>query len=81
LDGWAFRRLTISSIRSLPLVLVPSAEGWTAYTPDGRYKYAGDPAGSVWFTVGLCRFELGELDEFLPNIRRLEPDEQFLPVP
>lgn len=37
-----------------------TAEGWAAFTPDGRYKTAGNLAGGLWVALGLCRFEPGE---------------------
>lgn len=43
---------------------MPGRGGWAAYTPDGRYKLGGDVPGLLGFTVGLCRFEPGELDAF-----------------
>ncbi len=53
--------------------LVGTPEGWVVFTPDGRYKLSGPVAGTVWFAINLCRFELGELDEFLPDkLVRLE---------
>ncbi|HEX3526887.1 MAG TPA: pentapeptide repeat-containing protein [Thermoanaerobaculia bacterium] len=45
------------------------AEGWAAFTPDGRYKLGGLPAGGFWHTIGLCRFEPGELDPWAPGLR------------
>ena len=51
-----------------------------AFTPDGRYKPGGNPAGSFWFLSGLCRFEPGELDPYVPSIRRLAPDEPLFGV-
>ena len=45
-------------------VIVPGRGGWAAYTPDGRYKLGGDTLGLLGFTVGLCRFEPGELDAY-----------------
>jgi WD40 repeat protein/nucleoside phosphorylase len=44
--------------------IVPGRGGWAAYTPDGRYKLGGDAPGLLGFTVGLCRFEPGELDAY-----------------
>jgi len=55
-------------------------EGWVAFTPDGRYKPGGNPAGSFWFLSGLCRFEPGELDPYVPSIRRLASDEPLFGV-
>jgi WD40 repeat protein len=52
-------------------------EGWVAFTTDGRYKVAGSAAGLFWYAIGLCRFEPGELDPFLPpgTLVRLKEDE------
>jgi hypothetical protein len=44
--------------------IVPGRGGWAAYAPDGRYKLGGDAPGLLGFTVGLCRFEPGELDDY-----------------
>ncbi len=45
------------------------SEGWAAFTPDGRYKLGGLPAGGFWHTIALCRFEPGELDPWVPGLR------------
>jgi WD40 repeat protein/nucleoside phosphorylase len=46
-------------------VLVPGkGNSWAAYTLDGRYKLGGEAHGLLGFTVGLCRFEPGELDAY-----------------
>ncbi|MFF0611646.1 pentapeptide repeat-containing protein [Nocardia tengchongensis] len=50
-------------------------EGWAAFTPDGRYKTEGLTAGQFWHVIGMCRFEAGELDPYLPQIRQLELDD------
>ncbi|MEV7468162.1 TIR domain-containing protein [Streptomyces kronopolitis] len=55
------------------LVGVPG--GWAALSPSGGYKYDGDIAGEFWHVVGMCRFEPGELDDRLPGVRRLAPDD------
>ena len=49
---------------------------WAVFTPDGRYKTV-NADGSFWYSIGLCRFEPGELDEFLPpgTLRRMDLDE------
>jgi WD40 repeat protein len=57
-------------------ILLATPEGWVAFTPDGRYKFGGNIAGSFWHIAGLCRFEPGELDEYLPL--RLPDDAPFL---
>ncbi|WP_437611248.1 pentapeptide repeat-containing protein [Sorangium sp. So ce834] len=58
------------------------ADGWAAFTPDGRrYKLGGALAGSFWYAIGLCRFEPGELDALLPSLQRVPDDEPLLPPP
>ncbi|MDC0746712.1 WD40 repeat domain-containing protein [Polyangium mundeleinium] len=59
-------------------ILLATREGWVAFTPDGRYKLGGDIGGSFWHVAGLCRFDPGELDEYLHL--RLPDDAPFLPV-
>jgi WD40 repeat protein/3',5'-cyclic AMP phosphodiesterase CpdA len=70
-------RLWDAGSGKLLATLVPTAEGWAAFTPDGRYKISGDLGGAFWYAINLCRFEPGELDAFLPpgTLRRLELDE------
>lgn len=51
-------------------------EGWAAFRPDGRYKMGGNPAGGFWHVLGLCRFEPGELEAAVPNLR-LRPGEHL----
>jgi len=73
-------RLWDAATGAMELELLPLADGWGAYAPDGRYKYAGNPVGGFWYMINLCRFELGELDPFLRNIRRIPLDEPFRPI-
>jgi hypothetical protein len=48
--------------------------------PDGRYRVAGDMKKYFWHESGQCRYELGELDEVMPELR-LRDDEPFLVLP
>jgi WD40 repeat protein len=50
------------------------AEGWVAFTPDGRYKLGGLPTGGFWHTIALCRFEPGELDPWVPGLRMADDE-------
>ncbi|MEV0820494.1 TIR domain-containing protein [Nonomuraea rubra] len=52
-------------------------EGWAALAPDGRYKVHGEPGGQFWHVVGMSRFELGELDPYLPGVRQVPLDSPF----
>ncbi|GAA3207627.1 WD40 domain-containing protein [Nonomuraea helvata] len=57
--------------------LLGLAEGWAALAPDGRYKVQGEPAGQFWHVIGMSRFELGELDPYLPGVRQVPLDSPF----
>jgi hypothetical protein len=61
-------------------VLLPLPEGWVTYSPDGRYKFGGVPAGGFWHVASLCRFEIGELDEWVPGLR-LADEASFFDLP
>ncbi|GAA5053949.1 WD40 domain-containing protein [Nocardia callitridis] len=52
-------------------------EGWASVAPDGRYKAEGNTAGQFWHVIGMSRFESGELDRFVPEVRRLAPETPF----
>jgi WD40 repeat protein/3',5'-cyclic AMP phosphodiesterase CpdA len=59
--------------------LIPMHEGWVVFTSEGRYKFEGNLAGGFWHIIGLCRFEPGELDDYVPGLR-MRPDEPILDV-
>ena len=65
---------------ALLATLLSTPEGWAAFTPDGRYKISGNLGGAFWYAVGLCRFEPGELDPYLPpgTLRQLALDEPLI---
>ncbi|HEX4829770.1 MAG TPA: hypothetical protein VH478_01580 [Trebonia sp.] len=65
---------TIATFLPLP------AGGYATLLPDGSYKLDGDPAGHLWWAIKLCRFEAGELDPYVPGIRRLAPGTPVLPA-
>jgi WD40 repeat protein len=62
---------------ALRTMLLGLRDGWAALAEDGRYKVEGDPAGRFWYVIGQCRFEPGELDPYLPAIRRLGEEDVF----
>lgn len=62
---------------TLRLTLLGLPEGSAAFAPDGRYKSEGTTTGEFWHVIGMCRFEPGELDQFLPEIRRLPDGARF----
>jgi hypothetical protein len=49
--------------------------GWAALFADG---YKGNLMGdNLWWAVRLCRFAPGELDPYVPGLRRLAEDESL----
>jgi hypothetical protein len=61
-------------------VFLKLPNGWVSFRPeDGRYKVGGDIGGAFWHSVGLCRFEPGELDPYLPTPLRIPDTEPLLP--
>ena len=64
---------------TLLMTLLPLQDGWALITADGRYKLEGMIEGGFWYVAGLCRFEPGELDGYVPSIRRIPAGEPLLP--
>jgi hypothetical protein len=59
--------------RSHQVTLVADKGGTAALYPDGRYQVSGRPEG-LWWTAGLCRFEvddLAELAPYTPGVRQM----------
>jgi WD40 repeat protein len=61
--------------------LVSLREGWVAFTPNGRYRLGGSLGGAFWHVAGLCRFEPGELDPYLPTPLRVPDTEPLFSLP
>jgi WD40 repeat protein len=57
--------------------LINLPRGWAAVAPDGRYKTDGDTRGELWHLVGMCRFELGELDGYLDQVQQVALEEEL----
>jgi hypothetical protein len=58
-------------------MLAQFADGaYAAVTADG-YKLGGDLGNELWWAIKLCRFAPGELDPYVPGLRRLAPDERL----
>jgi WD40 repeat protein len=69
--------VTDPDARALRITLVSQSEGWAAIGIDGRYKVHGSVGGAFWYAVGPCRFEPGELDPHLTEIRRIPLEAPF----
>ncbi|WP_437932444.1 pentapeptide repeat-containing protein [Sorangium sp. So ce291] len=67
--------------RSCIAVFLPRSEGWAAFTSNGRFKLGGDVHGAFWHLVGLCRFEPGELDGYLPQHLQVPNNEPLYTMP
>jgi dipeptidyl aminopeptidase/acylaminoacyl peptidase len=46
-------------------------EGWATLGPDNRYKTDGTVRGEFWHVIGTCRFELGELEGLISEVRHM----------
>ncbi|MES1242793.1 MAG: pentapeptide repeat-containing protein [Acidobacteriota bacterium] len=53
-------------------VLAPLREGWAAYRPDGLFRASKSTGGGFWHVVGLCRFEPGEVETYVPRLTLAE---------
>jgi WD40 repeat protein len=48
-------------------MLLPLPDGWVALRGDSLHcRTGGEIRGAFWYAAGLCRFEPGELDPYLP---------------
>ena len=51
-------------------------QAWAAITPRNQFKLSDNFSGGFWHTINLCRFEPGELDQYLPDDQKLRlPDD------
>jgi WD40 repeat protein len=51
-----------------------SADGYAVLLADGSYKLETSSRGELWWAVKLARFEPGEIEQFVPIIRRRPAD-------
>ena len=79
-DGTA-RLWQTATGRQVVTLLALGGAGTAVLLPDGSYKLAGDVGEGPWWAVKLCRFEPGELDPHLPQLRRLPAKARILPPP
>jgi uncharacterized protein YjbI with pentapeptide repeats len=63
----------------LATLVALSGGGYATVLPDGGYKIGGEPRDGIWWAVKLCRFGAGELDPYVPGVRRLEAGEMVVP--
>jgi hypothetical protein len=61
---------------SVTLAELPDG-GYVALSAAG-YRLEGDLGNDLWWAIKLCRFEPGELDPYVPGLRRLSAKE---PIP
>jgi WD40 repeat protein len=59
------------------LALLGLPRGWAAVAPSGRYKVDGVAEGQFWHVIGTCRFDIGELDGLLAEIRQVPTTAQL----
>lgn len=61
----------------LRMVLIGQSEGWAVIDAAGRYKIGGSAQGSFWHAIDGCRFEPGELDNYLAEVEQVGEDVPF----
>ncbi|MEV4416675.1 pentapeptide repeat-containing protein [Catellatospora sp. NPDC049609] len=61
-------------IRQVATLIGMREDEWVAFTPDGRHKGNRGHSGDFWHIVGMSRFEAGELDDHVPQVRQLDLD-------
>jgi WD40 repeat protein len=62
-------------------ILLGFSKGWAAVTPEGPYKFAGMAIGEFWYAIGLCRFDPGELDPYVPDLQRVDETQKLWNLP
>ncbi|WP_437972044.1 pentapeptide repeat-containing protein [Sorangium sp. So ce260] len=67
--------------RTCLAIFLPRSEGWASLTPSGRFKLRGEIHGAFWHLLGLCRFEPGELEGYLPQHLRVPDAEPLYTIP
>ena len=73
-------RIWVMATLELAATLITLPEGgYATLLPNGSYKLEGDPGDRLWWVMKLCRFGPGELDPYVPEIRRLPADAPILP--
>lgn len=64
-------RIWHAATGTLLMTSVPLADGWTVLYDNNRYSRDGTIRGELWWSVGLARFEAGELEPYIPELRTL----------
>ena len=62
---------------ALVTLIAQSGSDYATLLADG-YKLGGDPDHDLWWVIKLCRFAPGELDDYVPGLRRLPADTPIL---
>jgi len=64
-------RIWNAAAGTLLATLVPLTDGWAVLHGSDRYAHSGTLHGEIWWTIGLTRFEPGELEPYQPQIRQV----------
>ena len=78
-DGTA--RIWDTATGAVQAILVPIPGGDYIVLAPGGYKAGGNIGDDLWWAIKLCRFAPGELDPYVPGLRRLEAGEPIVNLP
>jgi WD40 repeat protein/3',5'-cyclic AMP phosphodiesterase CpdA len=79
-DDGTTRIWDMATLQTVATLIALPEGGYATLLPDGSYKIEGDPGDRLWWAMKLCRFGPGELDPYVPEIRRLPAEAPILPA-
>ncbi|WP_127506299.1 NACHT and WD40 repeat domain-containing protein [Actinoplanes solisilvae] len=77
-DDGTIRIWNIRRRRCEATLISLTGRGWAAIATDHTYKVEGVTTGEFWLVAGLCRFEPGEIDPYLPVVNRVDIETTLL---
>jgi WD40 repeat protein len=70
-DDTTFRLWDVKTGLCKMIILCLPSDNWIAFTPQGKFKVAPNFQSGFWHAINLCTFQLGELDQHLPEDQKL----------
>jgi WD40 repeat protein len=79
-DDGSTRIWDVATGTALATLLGLPGGGHAMLLTDGRY-HVREPGDDMWWTIKLCRFGPGELDQYVPGLRPIAVGERIFPPP